>query len=76
MDPNIRNMLGSMEVNAMLISKLGEVALTKCFENYEGNDITDTEQECIKNYTTKLVQATIHSDVYRYADRGRPQKEA
>ena len=76
MDPKILKQLNNMEINAMMIAKLGEVALAKCIENYEGNDITDSEQDCIKNYTSKLVQTVIYSEVSRYADRGRPAKEA
>jgi|LauGreDrversion4_2_1035121.scaffolds.fasta_scaffold1377342_2 hypothetical protein len=76
MDPRTKKYLDSMETNAFTMSKIGEVAVSRCIEGFDGNDISESEQECIKTYTAKLVQTVYHTDLYRYADRGRPAKEA
>jgi hypothetical protein len=76
MDPATKELLDTMEINSFTMSKLGEVAVSRCIEGFDGNDISESEQECIKTYTAKLVQTAYHTDLYRFADRGRPAKEA
>jgi hypothetical protein len=76
MNPKVKESLDSLETNAMLRSRIAEIAVSKCLEGFDSNDLGDSEIECIKSYTAKALQTTIYTDLYRYADKGRPAYEA
>lgn len=76
MDPLTKQMLDNLEINAFQFSRMAESAVSRCLEGFDGNELGDGETECIKNYTAKLVQSTLFSHLNRFADEGRPAKEA